>query len=678
MATRVGVDVGGTFTDLIFYDDSTGETRVAKHPTVPESPDDGVMTAVSEALSPELLAASRYFLHGTTVGLNSLLEGKARGVGLLCTLGFRDVLEVRRGDRDDPYDLFWKPPRPLVPRHLRLPIRERIRADGSVETPLELDGVRTAVAVLQRAGVRSIAIAFMNAYANPEHERAAAALLVELGFDGDVSMSHRVSGEYREYERTSTTVIDATVRPRVGGYLKRLHDRLGIAGFRGDLLVTRSGGGAMTFSQAVDRPFETILSGPVAGAEGAAEFAREHGLGDVIAADVGGTSFDTCLIQSGRARVMYEGRVLGMPIQAAWVDVRSIGAGGGSIAHVDAGGLLKVGPESAGATPGPACYGRGGSDPTVTDAALHLGMLGQGVLAGKIRLDPARSRSALEPLAEHLSLDVDEVARGIITITTASMANAIREITVEQGQDPREASLLAFGGAGPLFATLLARELEIEHILIPPYAGNFSAWGLLGADLTQTAARTRIAPLEEGTIDEINELLRELFDDLAARTTSANGASLERSIALDMRYVGQEHSLTISLAEPAGRLTIGAEAARSLFMLEYERTFGHQMDEPVELVAVRATVRTPLPRRTKTNATPHVTLPSGAATVDAFSFARGKILPFAVLHRSQLGERFAIDGPAIVHEDTTTTYVDAAFRLTPGPEGSLRIIATER
>jgi N-methylhydantoinase A len=661
MATRIGVDVGGTFTDLIFYDDESGEVVVAKEPTTPAAPEDGVVAAVGSAVPDERVRRAEYFLHGTTVGLNSLLERRGAVVGLLATRGFRDALEIRRGDRDDPYDLFPAPVRPLVPRRLRLPVDERIRADGGVHSSLDEDDVRRALAVFGEEGVGSVAVSFINAYANPEHELAAERVLRSAGFDGDISLSHRVSGEYREYERTSTTVIDAFVRPRMSAYLTRLEERLRDAGFNGTLLVTRSGGGAMTFAEAEARPFETILSGPVAGAEGAAELARALDLGDVVSADVGGTSFDTCLITDGRPQVMYEGRVDGMPVQAPWIDVRSIGAGGGSIAYVDVGGLLRVGPRSAGAEPGPAAYGRGGTEPTVTDAALVLGMLGEGVLAAGIRLDRSLAQAALAPLGERLGLSVGDVARGILTIANASMADTIREISAEQGHDPREATLMAFGGAGPVFATLLARELGIGRIVIPPYAGNFSAWGLLGSDLTQEAARTQILPLDAAGLAAARATVDGLFSRLEPRAGSA------REVRLDVRYVGQEHTLTI-----AADLGSGVAEIRRVFTQEYERTFGHVMDEAAEIVALRASSRTPLPRRTEAHPAAHG---DGRAPrmVDAHSFRRGERLPFALVERSSLGVGENVVGPAIVVEETATTYLDAGYGARVDPSGCLVI-----
>ena len=665
MATRLGVDVGGTFTDLIFYDDETGEIRVGKEPTTPAAPEEGVLAAVRAAVPDERLQAAAYFLHGTTVGLNSLLTRTGAVVGLLATRGFRDVLEIARGDRADPYNLFWRQPAPLVPRRLRLPVTERMTARGEVWTPFEAEGVHEAVKAFQAEGVTAVAVAFLNAYANPAHELAAEQALRAAGFSGEISLSHQVSGEYREYERTCTTVIDAYVRPRMTHYLRALDTKLRGAGFAGTTIVTRSGGGAMTFAEAEDRPFETIMSGPVAGAEGAGELARRLELGDVITADVGGTSFDTCLVTGGRAQLMYQGEVEGLPVQSPWVDVRSIGAGGGSIAAVDVGGLLRVGPASAGAVPGPACYGRGGTLATVTDAAFVLGMLGDGRLASGLRLDLPAAEAALQPLADRLGFTVEQAARGIMTIAAANMAGAIREITIERGQDPRQAKLMPFGGAGPLFGTLLARELDITEILVPPYAGNFSAWGLLGSDLTQTAARTRIMKLSDAAIPEVNAVLAELFDRIAARSAGRQG---EREIALDMRYVGQEHSLTVDVP---GDRAIGVDAAGlgALFVRDYEKTFGHLMEEQVELVSMRATFRTALPRRAAerpATATATPATPAAAGTVHAWSFSRGERLAFAVVDRSQIGKA-GLHGPAIVLEETATTYLDADFSATIGP-----------
>lgn len=672
MATRLGVDVGGTFTDLIFYDDEAGTIHLGKEPTTPAAPEQGVLAAIAAAVPDERLATAQYFLHGTTVGLNSLLTRTGAVVGLLATRGFRDILELARGDRAEPYNLFWRQPAPLVPRRLRLPVTGRMRASGEVYTPFEQDDVRAAVEIFREEGVNSVAVAFMNAYANPEHELEAERALREFGFEGEISLSHRVSGEYREYERTTTTVIDAYVRPRMAQYLRALEESLRDAGFSGTSIVTRSGGGAMTFVEAEERPFETIMSGPVAGAEGAGELARRLELGDVITADVGGTSFDTCLVVNGRAQLMYEGEVEGLPVQTPWVDVRSIGAGGGSVATVDIGGLLRVGPGSAGAVPGPACYGREGTEPTVTDAAFFLGMLGDGKLASGIALDRAAAENALAPLAERLEFSTEDVARGIMTIAAANMANAIRGITIERGQDPRGAKLMPFGGAGPLFGTLLARELGVTEIVVPPYAGNFSAWGLLGADLTQTGARTRITTLDDAAIPVANEVLGALFSQLEARATGREGAV--REIAFDMRYAGQEHTLTVDVPGD-GQVAGSADEIGAGFATDYDRTFGHTMEETVEIVSFRATVRTALPR----HEAEHSASESGAGasgTIEAWSFTSGERLPFTIVARSAIDES-GISGPAIVLEETATTYLDADFEARLGAGGVLHITDTK-
>ncbi|MDQ2741752.1 MAG: hydantoinase/oxoprolinase family protein [Chloroflexota bacterium] len=670
---RIGVDVGGTFTDLILYDGDTGRVSVAKEPTTPAAPEIGVAAAIRSSVPPEQIRAADYLLHGTTVGLNALLERRGAKVGLLTTRGFRDILEIRRGDRDEPYNLFWKQPPPLVPRRLRLPVTERIRADGAIHVPLDPDDIKRALRAFETEGVECIAIVYINAYANPQHELETEQVLRALGFNGPISLSHLVSGEYREYERTCTTVLDAYVRPRMSAYLKHLETDLRDNNFQGSLLITRSGGGAMTFPEAEARPFETILSGPVAGAEGAAELAQTLGLSSVITADVGGTSFDTCLISDGRAQVMYRGHVIGLPVQSEWVDVRSIGAGGGSVAYIDVGGLLRVGPRSAGADPGPACYGKGGSEPTVTDAALVLGMLGPARLASGIQLDIELAHTALVSLAHILAMSVEEVARGILTIATAGMANAIREITVEQGQDPRVASLMPFGGAGPLFATLLARELEIANFVIPPHAGNFSAWALLSADLTRTAARTRILHLSVGALDTCNGILPELFDELASRREDGDTTRHSRTVGLDMRYVGQEHSLTVSVASKDGQIIWGPDEAHSAFVQDYRRTFGHEIEEDVEIVAVRAALRTPLPKMSERLARRPVTnrLQNPPAMMEVFSFVEGTWVPFRLVERDSIEAQSTVMGPAIIVEETATTYLDSGFAATVDTSGSL-------
>lgn len=664
MATRIGVDIGGTFTDLVYYDEGTGRTGEGKVPTIPHAPEQGVVDVVRRHVPQPVIDTAALFLHGTTVGLNALLERRGAVVGLLATEGFRDVLEIRRGDRAEMYNLFWRQPMPLVPRERRLGIHERMLADGSVRHTLDRDSVLLAYADLAGQSVDSIAVCLMHAYANPAHELAVERILRDAGFTGGISLSHRISGEYREYERTSTTVIDAFVRGRMSNYLQRLETSLQQLGFTGTCLITRSGGGSMTFAEADERPFETIMSGPVAGAQGAGELARMLDVKAMLTADVGGTSFDTALILGGWPQVLYEGVIDGMPVQTPWVDVRSIGAGGGSLAYVDAGGLMRVGPQSAGADPGPAAYGRGGSAPTLTDAAVHLGMLGRGELASGITLDLDLAAAALNSVGGRIGLDADATAKGVLRIAAASMANAMREVSVEQGLDPREMVLLPFGGAGPLMATLLADELRMTRIVVPPLAGNFSAWGLLGADMVQSAARTRVMDLTDANLGHASEILRDLFDRIAARGEAA--ASI-RSARLDLRYKGQEHWISIDVALDGTAVTATAVRVAADFTAEYERTFGGAMNEVVEIVSTRATLRLPLPRRGA-----GVRPLSGATRADrlqAYSFTANRLLEFAVVARD--GIEHELHGPAIVTESTATFYLDAGWRAAVGAHGEL-------
>jgi len=677
MSSRIGVDIGGTFTDLIYFDSDSGEFLVEKVPTTPENPEVGCVDAVNKAVPSDLLKRSEYFLHGTTVGLNALLERRGAIVGLLTTAGFRDVLEIRKGAWDDWYNLFWVPEPPLVPRRMRLPIRERITADGEVYTAFEPEDVVQAYEVLKQEEVTAIAVAFMNAYTNPAHEIEAEKILREAGFDGAISLSHRVSGEYRDYERTSTTVIDAFVRRRLSSYMQHIETSLRENGFKGNCLVTRSGGGSMNFSEAQDRPFETIMSGPVAGAEGAAELTKVFKLGDLVTADVGGTSFDTAFIKDGKTQLLYEGSVINMPLQTPWVDVRSIGAGGGSIAYIDEGGLLQVGPKSAGADPGPACYGQGGTEATVTDAAFFLGMLGVGELASGVNLDRSKSEAALGALAGALGYDTEQTARGIITIVGASMANAIRDITIEQGIDPRELTLLGFGGAGPMMATQLARELEIKNIVIPPFAGNFSTWGLLTSDLLQSTARTKPMKLNDDNIASANKILSELFLELSSRSAKTIDGESIKEVAFDIRYLGQEHTMTIEPKSKDGVITSDTKDIDKIFADAYVKSYGSSLDTKREIVSIRASIRQPLAAgdalsmaisQISTNEEDSLT-----GTLTAYSFASEKTIEFKTYNRGALKSNTTYSGPAIIYEPTATTYIDSDFTFSIIAGGCLKL-----
>ena len=677
MTSRIGVDIGGTFTDFIVYDGIGNKVVIDKIPTTPQSPEKAVIEVIKRNISKEELEKVDFFLHGTTVGLNSLLERKGSKVGLLCTKGFRDILEIRRGDRDEMYNLFWQPPPPLVPRFLRLEIEERLYANGNVNKKINIQQVKDACKKFIEEEVNSVAIAFINSYSNKEHEILASKILKESGFKGSISLSSMVSGEYREYERTTTTVIDAFVKARMSNYLNTLKQNLNDIGYKGIFLVTRSGSGSMTFDEAEDRPFETIMSGPVAGAEGAGELSRKLNNTDIVTADVGGTSFDTCFITNGRPHIQFEGKIVGLPVQSPWVDVRSIGAGGGSIAYLDEGGLIRSGPQSSGAVPGPACYGRGGKEPTTTDAAFYLGMLGEGKLASGLQLNKTLAEEALNSVGSKINLSANETAKGILKISSANMADAIREITIEQGIDPRELKLLAFGGAGPLMSNLIAQELDINEIIIPPYAGNFSAWGLLGADLLQMVAKTKILRLSDEAIKECNAILDELFEELQKRQKIDFDASSQlKEIALDMRWMGQEHTITLKLDnDKNGKITLSSDELKDLFMQEYLRTFGSKLDTVVEVVATRASLRVPLPRKSETGKISEEDIIITNNKIKCYSFNKDEIIDFEIISRSNIKSN--LSGPIIIVESTAITYVDVNYDVCNDSDNNLLIVNRE-
>lgn len=678
MTSRFGIDIGGTFTDFIYQNEQTGELVLCKVPTTPHDPAIGCIDAITAALSPDQIRNARYFLHGSTVGLNALLEHKGGRIGLITTRGFRDILEIRRGDNPECSNIWWKPPRPIVPRHLRFEVIERIHADGTIVTPLEPSSVLEVHQQLRSEALDGIAVVLLNSHMNPQHELEVERYLRDAGYEGEITLSHRISREAGEYERTSTTVVDSFVRGRLRAYLTGLVERLAATGFQGSAYVTRSGGGSLTIPEAIARSFETINSGPAGGAAGAAMLARKLGLGSVVTADVGGTSFDTTIVTDGSPRLLYQAEVVGYPLQTSWIDVRSIGAGGGSIAYVDSRGALKVGPRSAGAVPGPASYGRGGTQPTVTDAALLLGMLGVGKFQSGLTLDRAKAHAAVSGIAKNLGLTVDEAARGIISIIAAAMSNAIREITLEQGEDPREMTLIAFGGGGPLLACLLAEDLGIGRIVVPNHAGNFSAWGLLGADIVRAAAASIAKPLTAESLAATVPVLRGLLEELRTRGTEAHAAAATSEEAmLDIRYVGQAHCVPVQVAFNGTSILETGAALAARFAAQHRKLYGVELDETIELVAVRATRRTALPAREPVHhygESPR----ARSAYLPAYSFHLRRETDFRLLERSDLRPDVEIVGPAIIQELTTTTYVDANYRIKPDPGGHLLLQRMEQ
>lgn len=672
-SSRLGVDVGGTYTDLVFYDEETGELRAAKNLTTSGAPDKGVIDVVYSTLSNSYITNSSLFLHATTLPLNTLLQRNGAVVGLVTTKGFRDILEYRRMYRGVLNDPLWRPVSPLISRRLRVEVEERILADGTIYLPLSEDELQNAVKIFLEEGVDSIAVVFLHSYRNPEHELKASEYLKKYGFEGDIVLSHQVSGEYREYERTSTAVIDAYVRPNLSKYLKRLEKGIRKLGYKGHLLATTSGGGSVYFSDADEHPSTTIESGPAAGAIGTAEVCHELGIALAIMGDVGGTSFDVSLIVNGEATIKHEGEVAGFPVQTPWVDVRSIGAGGGSIAYIDDLGMLRVGSRSAGSNPGPVCYGRGGTEPTSTDAAAMLGMLGFGELDGGIQLDIEAAYTAFEAIAKKLGISVDNAATGALQIASSNMANAIREVVFEQGYDPRESVLFFFGGAGGMFAILVAQELGIPTVVIPNHAGVFSAWGLLGMDLTQSSAKTLLRPLDNTGLTEANIVAGDLVNELEERSSKIELPGIANSIKiieLDIRYIGQEYPLKLQVPFDDGRIKATPAEIEEFFFEEASRAYGYKRRAPLEIVSVRATLKNKLPRRQPSSPT-GAEKKDRAEEIEVFSFSMGIRCPFKLQDRSALPVDVPVEGPMIISERTTTTYVDAGWQVTLHPTGNM-------
>jgi N-methylhydantoinase A len=654
MAQLVAVDIGGTFTDLIVAG-AGGEVRLAKVPTTPDDPAAGVRNALERA-GIELAAVSRFF-HGTTLGVNTLLEGKGAPTGLITTRGFRDVLEIGRMTWPM-YRLHWEKPPPVIPRRFRHEVAERLRADGTVLEALDEDAARAAARSLLDAGVESVAVCFLNAYANPVHEARAAELLAAEFPELAVTVSHELTREFREYERATTTAVDAIVRPRLARYLGSLRGALEDGGLAGPLLITRSDGGVMGVDEARRRGVRTLLSGPASGVMGVSALAAALGLPDVIAADMGGTSFDAALVVGGEPVIASATRIRDAPLLMPVVEMATIGSGGGSIARIDAAGALEVGPESAGAVPGPICYGRGGTEPTFTDAAVVSGLLDPGsFLGGELPIDRDAARRGIEErIAQPLGLDAVDAASGIVALAEAKMAATLEEITVGKGFDPREFALVAYGGGGPLVANALAARLGIPTVVVPILPGAFSAWGMLTLDLVRDFSVTRIARLDDVAASE----LETTFVALEAEATAAFDADgvpaeLRRSLrSIDMRYENQEHSLTVRAAD-----RLAPEALRQAFDVQHEATYGYAMRDPVEIVTYRVRgvaaldkPSHPAPRRRDGQVER-----ARKGTRTATHRESGGRREWTVYDRALLDPGDALAGPAIVEEPSATTVV---------------------
>ena len=581
-ACRLGVDVGGTFTDVALLADGTLTT--AKVPTTDDQSQGvvhGIEVACDEAGVDQASVTS--FRHATTTAVNAVLEGTGADTALVTTDGFADVLEIGRQDRPDLYDLSASKPTPLVPAERRFELAERATTDG-IETPVDPDEVRELADSLEGT-CESVAVSLLHSYAHPANERRVAELL-RAELDVPVSASHEVFGEFREYERTATTAADAYVRPVVGDYLGRLAERADALELPSPR-VMQSNGGIADGTTVRERAVTTLLSGPAAGVVGAARFEREADRG-LVTFDMGGTSSDVSLVRGGTADRTTEATVGGHPVGVPMVDVHTVGAGGGSIARVDEGGALRVGPASAGADPGPVCYGKGGEEPTVTDAAMVLGYLSEDTTLGEdLDLDADAAEAVMEDLAEEAALDtVIDAAQGVYRVANATMARAIRGVTVERGHDPREFALAAFGGAGPMHAAALAERLGIETVLVPPGNGVLSALGLLAADERHDATRTYRSALDALDPEAVESVFDDLSESVRADASDADRATVDREV--ECRYEGQSFELPVDAPEP-----FDPETVRERFHDEHERARGYRMDEPVALINCRVTASVP-------------------------------------------------------------------------------------
>jgi N-methylhydantoinase A len=674
---RVGVDVGGTFTDIVVSDPS-GAIHAGKLASTPEDFSSGVADGVRAVLARHAVdpAAVRDVVHGSTVATNAILERKGARTGLLTTVGFGDVLELRRLRMPRLYDMTWEKPRPLVERYLRREVPERVSIDGSVVRPLDLGAVRQAVGELVAEGVESLAVSLLHSYANPDHEKAIGALLASEFPELWVSLSHRILPVIREYERTSTTVLNAYVQPTVASYLAALRRQLDSTMISGPLLIMQSNGGIMAGAAAAERPAYIVESGPAAGVIASAELARQLGIDEVITFDMGGTTAKASIVERGRPHFTAEFEVAagisassrlssggGYALSVPFIDLAEIGAGGGSLIWLDQAGAPHVGPTSAGAVPGPVCYGKGGDRPTVTDVNLLLGYLNPaGLLDGAMPLDVERARAVFTAeVADRLQLDPAAAAYGCHELANASMIRAIKSVTVQRGRDPRDFTLVAFGGSGPIHAAGIARELGIRRVLVPPRPGVFSAVGLLQARLECHAKRTFLRRTGGLDQDELEVQLASLEADArqGIGSDALRDSTFEVESWAEMRYVGQGFELPIPLPVRQGTWSAWLGRLDDAFAEEHERTYGHRTGNPTEIVHLRVVAREvdppPFP-----SGTVQATGSGGGGRRPAHFGDRFGTLETPVIRRADLSGEPAI-GPFVIEDYDATTVVPPDF-----------------
>ncbi len=664
MGYRVGVDIGGTFADVCVFDEVSGRLDTIKVLSTPDTPGMEVVNGL-KALEERFGYSPRditYFTHGTTVGINTIIMRRGIRLCLFTTENFIDVLELARLKMPDPYDLFSSRPEPLVTRDRVLPVRERMLADGTVDTPLDQDSVRHAVERVRAMGADGIVIAFLHAYRNPAHELAAAALITEIAPEFQVFCSHAVRPIIREYERTSTTVIHGYVQPRVSSYLSSLQKLLLSIGVAAAPMITKSNGGVMSAELGKSACVEILLSGTAAGVMGAAFVAREAGYDKVLSLDIGGTSADVAIIREGMPGFGSAEMVGEFPIYVPSVSVTSIGQGGGSIARLDAAGMLCVGPESAGSMPGPAAYGRGGTDPTITDAFVVLGLLDLDALGyGMVNIDRAAAVAVIDNLAASLGLDAAATAEGVIKVAISGMYREISKLCSRRGIDIAEFSLLAFGGGGPMMACLLARDLGIKRVIVPPTPGVLSALGGLTADIRNDFTATAYFELSPANMPKLQALASRLSDEARRWMAEAQGHAGAAILhpAAEMRYRGQSFEIEVALHSD-WVASADAGAIAQAFHNEHQRLYGHADDTAaIQIIAFNmvVTASTPKPALIRHTSNPKSAIPRRRISVRLDSLSR----EIELFHRDDLMAGSTLAGPCVIQQDDTTTIVPDGF-----------------
>ncbi|WP_457588968.1 hydantoinase/oxoprolinase family protein [Ensifer canadensis] len=674
---RLATDVGGTFTDLVGYDERSGELFTAKSLTTVQDQSIGILDAIATAENKDGLRTRdvTFFAHGGTTVINAITERKGVRTALVTTAGFRDVLEIGRGNRPDLYNLHFHSPEPFVPRHLRFEVRERLDAIGNVLVPLEIDDLRPIIDRCQAEAVEAVAILFLHSYANPEHETLCASILADALPGTTVCASHEVARQWREYERTNTVVLNAYVQPIIRHYFERLESALTRRNLTCPYYAMQSNGGISTFDQAARSPLTLVESGPAGGVAGAARIGSALGESEVLSLDVGGTTAKCSLIHDGRPTLKVDYKLEhsriapGHPVQVPVVDIVEIGSGGGSIARIDERGALRVGPESAGSAPGPACYGRGGEKPTLSDAILTIGVFDPATFAGgNMHLDRQKAVDAIATVAAPLGLSIEDAALAIIDIAHASMINALKLVTVQRGHDPRDAVLVVSGGAGPALATRLGRDLTVKATVIPPYPGIFSAWGMLAAEPRADFRETWFSPLSQDALGELARRFDELETEAIAYFAPGEDADIRFTYLVEARYRGQEHGVFTQL-----RRGDDINAFAEGFHIAHERAYSFRLSKSaieITTLHLEAVLNGPVIALPKIGTTSASAALTGHRSV--YFGDRGWV-SCPVYARGLLAAGQSMLGPMIVEEPTATTLVQENQRLSISDAGVLII-----